>query len=330
LDLIKIKKSRLFDGRLRDESLPENLALNLISLEDERSLPFISPRISPSPQGEEEVYQALVLGLRDYFFKNGFKAAIIGLSGGIDSALTACIAVDALGKDRVNLLFMPSEFTSRESYEDARKIAENLGVPLKEISIDSLFKSYRDLVLKEFAYQDFQVAEENLQARIRANLLFYLSNREGYLVISTSNKSECAVGYTTIYGDMAGGFAPLKDVYKTWVYRLAKYRNSVSPVFPERLFTKPPSAELRPGQTDQDTLPPYELLDEILKLYIEEGASEEEICTKGFERGLVKKVLSMIKKAEYKRRQAPIGIKVTKRAFGKDWRYPVSNQFPED
>ena len=146
-------------------------------------------------------------------------------------------------------------------------------------------------------------------------------------MISTSNKSECAVGYTTIYGDMAGGFAPLKDVYKTWVYKLAKYRNSVSPVFPERLFTKPPSAELRPGQTDQDTLPPYELLDEILKLYIEEGASVEEICTKGFERGLVKKVLSMIKKAEYKRRQAPVGIKVTKRAFGKDWRYPVSNQF---
>ncbi len=326
INVERIKRLRLLDSRLRDENLPQEHFFKYITFEDKRELPYFKPVVYPSPQAEEEVYRALVLGLRDYFYKNGFKAAILGLSGGIDSALVAALAVDALGKDKVHLLFMPSEFTSRESYEDAREVAKNLEVPLKEVSIDSLFSAYRSVVQEKLGYQDFHVAEENLQARIRANLLFYLSNREGYLVISTSNKSECAVGYTTIYGDMAGGFAPLKDVYKTWVYRLARYRNSISPVFPERLFTKPPSAELRPNQTDQDTLPPYEVLDEILRLYIEEGLSEEDICRQSFEEEAVKKVLKMLKKAEYKRKQAPMGIKVTKRAFGKDWRYPITNK----
>ncbi len=273
-----------------------------------------------------ELYEALKLALRDYFYKNNFRGVILGLSGGIDSALVAVLAVDALGKEKVKALFMPSEFTSKESMEDAYRLSQNLGIPLITVPITSIFESYRG-EMKKLGYEDFSVADENLQARIRANLLFYFSNREGYLVLSTSNKSEAATGYTTIYGDMSGGFAPLKDVYKTWVYKLAYYRNSLYPVIPERILVKAPSAELRPGQRDEDTLPPYKILDEILYLHLEEGLDLEEIIKRGFEQELVVKIFKMIKIAEYKRRQAPLGPKVTRCALGVDYKIPVTCTF---
>mgnify|MGYP001773146572 CR=1 FL=1 len=321
----KVISERLFERRLKEERPKEALLYKELNLEKE--VPCLEGRISENPKEEEEIYSALKLALRDYFYKNGFRGIVLGLSGGVDSALTAVLAVDALGKERVTALFMPSEFTSQESYEDAKELARNLEIPLIEIPITEIFKSYRETFKKRLGFEDFTVAEENLQARIRANLLFYLSNREGQLVLSTSNKSEAATGYTTIYGDMAGGFAPLKDVYKTMVYRLASYRNSLSPVIPERILKKAPSAELRPGQTDQDTLPPYEILDEILKLHLEEGLTPEEIVKKGFEERTVQKVFYMLKRAEYKRKQAPLGPKITKRAFGRDYRMPVTNGY---
>ncbi len=334
LDLNKIKRLRLIDTRLREET---QKIIEIISIKDKRKLPFILPKIKETPLNEAEIYQALITGLRDYFHKNGFKKAILGLSGGIDSSLVACLAVDALGKDKVIALFMPTEFTLQESFEDARILAKNLGIKLIEVPIQKIFETYREEIAKYLGFENFTVAEENLQARIRANLLFYMSNRKGYLVLSTSNKSELAVGYTTIYGDMSGGFAPIKDVYKTLVYKLARYRNTLKPDIPERVFKKAPSAELRPGQTDQDTLPPYEVLDIILKSYIEEGLSTQEIVEKlGKEikklsydelASIVEKVIFMIKKAEYKRKQAPIGTKITKRAFGKDWCMPITNKF---
>lgn len=321
----KVISERLLEPRLKEERLKEALSYKELTLEKE--VPCLEGRISESPKAEEEIYSALKLALRDYFYKNGFKGVILGLSGGIDSALTAVLAVDALGKDTVKALFMPSDFTSKESYEDAQELARNLEIPLMEISISEIFQSYRETFKKTLGFEDFTVAEENLQARIRANLLFYLSNREGQLVLSTSNKSEAGTGYTTIYGDMSGGYAPLKDVYKTLVYRLSRYRNSLSPLIPERILKKAPSAELRPGQTDQDTLPPYEILDEILKLHLEEGLTPEEITEKGFEERTVHRVFSMLKRAEYKRKQAPLGPKITKRAFGRDYRMPVTNGY---
>lgn len=302
-------------------------SIDLIQVTLEGEVPLFSGRIEQSPEGEEEVYRALMLSLRDYVEKNGFRGVIFGLSGGIDSALVATLSVDALGKERVKALFMPSEFTSKESREDAQELAKNLGIELIEIPITNLFNLYRKEFEKYLGYIDFTIAEENLQARIRANILFYLSNREGYLVLSTSNKSESATGYGTIYGDIAGGFAPLKDVYKTWVYRLARFRNNISRVIPDRILTKPPSAELRPGQTDQDTLPPYELLDEILRLHLEEGLTPEEIFAMGFDQETVKKVMKMLKNAEYKRRQAPPGPKITMNTFGIDYRIPITSRF---
>ena len=331
LDINQVKRIRLLDTRLRDEKKMDpfikDLSFKEVTIKGLKEVPYFEGKVENNLKEEEEIYKALITGLRDYVVKNNFKSVIIGLSGGIDSALVATLAVDALGRDRVKLLFMPSEFTSKESYEDAKEVAKNLGLKLYQISITPMFKVFRDCFKSTFGFEDFQVADENIQARIRANILFYLSNREGHLVLSTSNKSECAVGYTTIYGDMAGGFAPIKDIYKTQIYKLARYRNTLSYVFPERLFKKPPSAELKPSQTDQEILPPYEILDKILQLYIEKGMSLEEICAKGFNRELVEKIVLMVKKAEYKRKQAPIGIKVSKRAFGKDWRYPVTNRF---
>ncbi len=331
-----IKNLRLLDPRLRETPFyssqnepPCFPFVQNLKIEDPRNLPEFKGKISEEPGFEEEIYKALITGLKDYFFKNGFRKAVLGLSGGIDSSLTACIAVDALGAENVLAIFMPSEFTSRESYEDARELAKNLNINLIELPITQVFNSYKILFKEKLGYEDFSVADENIQARIRANFLFYLSNKEGYLVLSTSNKSESATGYTTIYGDMAGGFAPIKDVYKTLVYKLARYRNSVNPVIPERIFKKPPTAELKPGQRDQDVLPPYEVLDEILRLYLEEGKGMEEIAERIGDKGVVEKVLKMIRKAEYKRKQAPIGTKITKRAFGKDWRMPVTNAFVE-
>jgi len=298
-----------------------------ISLSLKKEVPFIKGRIERNPEEEEEVFSALKLSLKDYFYKNGFQGVIFGLSGGIDSALVAVLSVYALGREKVKALFMPSEFTSRSSFEDAEALAKNLGIPFLHFPIQEIFKLYREEIKKYLNYADFTVAEENLQARIRANLLFYLSNREGFLVLATSNKSEAATGYGTIYGDIAGGFAPLKDVYKTMVYRLARYLNSIEPFIPERIFIKAPSAELRPDQKDEDTLPPYKILDEILWLHLEEGLTPEEIVVRGYSPETVKKVLLMLKKAEYKRRQAPLGPKITKRALGLDFRLPITNQY---
>ena len=320
----QVKKIRLLEQRLKEGVIqsPETIKVQRTSCN--KMVSFVKNEVKSVLEGEAEVYRAICTGIRDYVEKNGFKKVIVGVSGGIDSALTLCLAVDALGNERVMPVFMPSNFTSKESKEDAEELCKNLRLSLKTYSIFEVFEVFR----KVLNSKEFGLADENLQARIRANILFYLSNKEGALVLSTSNKSETAVGYTTIYGDMAGGFAPLKDVYKTEVYALARYRNSISPVIPEKIFVKPPTAELRENQKDQDTLPPYPVLDEILKLYVEEGFSEEEIVIKtGFTEDLVKKVILMLKKAEFKRKQAPIGVKVSKRAFGRDWRMPVTNKF---
>ena len=319
LELKKVRRKRLLDIRLRE--IKAHQSVSLYPVEVSQDCPFCSPRVEKNPEGEEEIYTALKTGLRAYFTKNHFEKAVIGLSGGIDSSLTACLAVDALGKDKVVGVFMPSEFTSQESKEDAFELAKNLGIELYTFPIDSIFMEFRRVLKVE----DFSIADENLQARIRANFLLYLSNKYRWLVLATSNKSEASVGYTTIYGDMAGGFAPLKDVYKTLVYRLASYRNSIKQDIPQRVFEKPPSAELRHGQTDQDTLPPYELLDTILMLYIEEGLSQEEIVKRGIDPQTVKKVINMVRLAEYKRKQSPVGVKITQRAFGRDWRMPITN-----
>ncbi len=320
LEVERVKRKRLLDLRLREKGV-DNPSVNAFIPAQEKALCEV--RVEVSPKDEEEVYKALLLAIRDYVEKNSFERVVLGLSGGIDSSLVACLAVDALGKDRVVGVFMPSEFTSSESREDVYELSKNLGISLLEYPIKEVYSTYLTLLDSE----ELSIAEENLQARIRANILFYLSNKYGWLVLSTSNKSESAVGYTTIYGDMAGGFAPIKDLYKTWVYKLARYRNSIKPDIPERVLVRPPTAELRPNQTDQDTLPPYELLDQVLELHIEEGMGLEDIVALGFDRELVKKVLTMVRKAEYKRRQAPIGPKLTKRAFGKDWRMPISGSY---
>ncbi|HQA04480.1 MAG TPA: NAD+ synthase, partial [Thermodesulfovibrio thiophilus] len=274
---------------------------------------------------EEETFKALVTGLKDYVNKNGFQKVCLGLSGGIDSAFVALIAKEALGKDRVTGVFMPSLYTSNESREDVYELVKNLGVELIEISIDETFTEYIKTLSKIFAGLPEDITEENIQSRIRANILMALSNKFGWLVITTGNKSEMAVGYSTLYGDMAGGYAVIKDVYKTTVYKVAKWVSNG--IIPERVFTKPPSAELKPGQTDQDSLPPYDILDKILKLHIEKCMGEREIIEYGFDEDTVKRVLNMVKKAEFKRRQSPPGIKISPVSLGKDWRFPITNRF---
>ena len=283
------------------------------------------------PSMEEEVFKGLVLGLKDYFKKNSFSKAVIGISGGIDSALVSAIATVALGRENVTGVFMPSMFTSKESMEDSKELAKNLGINLLEISINNIYKAYINSLKPFFKDLPFNTTEENIQARIRGNLLMAFSNKFGWLVLTTGNKSEMSTGYTTLYGDMAGGFALLKDVPKTLVYKIAKYYNEIYPEngIPERIFKKAPTAELRPNQTDQDTLPPYDILDKIIKSYVEEDKSYEEICQLIKDKETVKKVIAMIDKNEYKRRQAPPGIKITPRAFGKDWRIPITNRFKD-
>ena len=276
---------------------------------------------------EAEVYQALVLGVRDYLGKNGFRGALLGLSGGIDSALVLAIAVDALGADKVRAVMMPSPYTAEISLADARDMARRLGVRYEEIPIAPGMAAFDTMLAPAFSGLPADTTEENIQARIRGSLLMALSNKTGVLVLTTGNKSEIAVGYCTLYGDMAGGLAVLKDVKKTLVYRLARWRNSVSSVIPERIITRPPSAELKPGQTDQDSLPPYETLDAIVEAYVEYGRSAPEIIAQGFAEADVRRVLSLLRINEYKRRQAPIGIRVTRRSFGQDWRYPVTNRY---
>jgi len=276
-----------------------------------------------------EIYEALLLGTRDYVRKNQFKTVVLGLSGGVDSALCACIAADALGASNVVGVSMPSDFTSGASREDAEALARALGLRFYSIPIRDVFETYRRALEPAFSGQAADTTEENLQARIRGNYLMALSNKFGWLVLTTGNKSEVSVGYSTLYGDTAGGFAVLKDVYKTMVYDLARHRATRDgrTVIPERTLSRPPSAELRPDQTDQDALPPYEVLDPILRLYVEEDRAVREIAELGYEVEMVRRIVRMVDRAEYKRRQSPPGIKITPRAFGKDRRLPITNRW---
>lgn len=278
---------------------------------------------------EASVYKALKLGLADYVNKSGFPGVVLGMSGGIDSALTLAVATDALGAEKVHAVMMPSEFTADISIQDAREMAEKLGVKYSEIAIKALFEQYQQALATQFANLPFDATEENLQARIRGMLLMAISNKFGSLVVTTGNKSEMAVGYCTLYGDMAGGFALLKDVPKTLVYRLCNYRNSLSHVIPQRIITRPPSAELRPNQLDQDSLPPYEVLDAIIEAYVEDDLSRSEIIGLGFTQYDVNRVIKMIDRNEYKRRQSPVGVRITHRGFGKDRRYPITGKLAD-
>ena len=288
--------------------------------------------VVPVPGIEAQAWAALVTGVRDYMGKNGFPTAVIGLSGGIDSALVLAIAVDALGADRVRTVMMPSPYTADISWIDAREMAQRVGVRYDEISIAPMFESFKRSLAGEFAGLPEDTTEENIQARVRGTLLMALSNKFGHIVLTTGNKSEMATGYCTLYGDMAGGFAVIKDVAKTLVYRLAIWKNAQAndgrgAIIPQRIITRPPSAELRPDQTDQDSLPEYEVLDAILQRYIEDDQAIDEIVAAGFERTDVERVTRLIKINEYKRRQAPVGIRITHRAFGRDWRYPITSKF---
>jgi len=265
--------------------------------------------------------------VRDYVLKNGFPGVLVGLSGGIDSALTLAIAVDALGAGKVRAIMMPSQYTADMSREDARAEAQALGVCYTDIPIDAIFAAYRTALAREFEALPEDVTEENLQSRIRGTLLMALSNKTGAIVLTTGNKSELGTGYATLYGDMAGGFAVLKDIDKMLVYALARYRNGRGSAIPQRVLERPPSAELKPNQTDQDSLPPYPILDAILDAYVERDVSPADIVATGHSRADVERVVARVRAAEYKRRQAPIGVRVTSRAFGKDWRYPVTNRF---
>ena len=287
------------------------------------------PALAPVLGVEEEIYEALVLGLRDYAYKNGFDKVLIGLSGGIDSTLTAAIAADAMGPEAVLGVTMPSEFSSSGSVDDSKALSENLGSEMLQIPIARAYDQYVQMLEDTFGPTEMGLAEENLQARIRGQILMAISNRYGHLVLATGNKSEMACGYATLYGDMAGGYALLKDLLKTDVYALARFRNRKSLVIPESVITKPPSAELRPGQKDSDSLPPYDVLDPILREYIEEDAAIEDIVSEGHDAEIVRRVVTLVDRAEYKRRQAPPGPKVTVKAFGRDRRLPITNKWRE-
>jgi NAD+ synthase (glutamine-hydrolysing) len=283
--------------------------------------------IEPELSDEASVYGALVVGVRDYVNKHGFPGVVMGLSGGVDSALTLAIAVDALGADRVHAVMMPSRYTSSMSLDDAREQARLLGVKYSVLSIESMFEATLATLKNEFAGRPPDATEENIQSRCRMLLLMGISNKTGKMLLTTGNKSEMAVGYATLYGDMAGGFAPIKDCSKMLVYRLAAYRNAGGRVIPQRVIDRPPSAELRPDQKDSDSLPSYEVLDAILEAFIEEDLSVDEIEARGFDRTTVGRVLDLVKRNEYKRRQAPPGVRVSRRAFGRDWRYPITNGY---
>ncbi len=282
---------------------------------------------APDLSLEASAYKALVLGVHDYLGKNGFPGALIGLSGGIDSALTVAVAADALGPGQVHAVMMPSQFTADISVEDSRAMVKALGVRYSEIAIKPIFDAFMAGLAEEFEGREFDTTEENLQSRIRGTILMSMSNKFGAIVLTTGNKSEMSTGYATLYGDMAGGFGVLKDLTKGLVYRLAQYRNTVSPVIPERVITRPPSAELRPDQVDADSLPPYDVLDAIVEMYVEQDRSVDDIVAAGHERGAVERIVRLIHINEYKRRQSPPGIRITHRGFGKDWRYPITNRY---
>jgi NAD+ synthase (glutamine-hydrolysing) len=334
----------VFDGRsmlvdrsghviARAKAFEEDLLISDISLDTANKVKgsVIAPQsaICPLLENAQEVYQALLLGLKDYVNKNGFRKVAIGLSGGIDSALVAVLAADALGKENVNGIFMPSRYSSQESADDASVIALNLGIRYEVVSIENIFKVYLSSLEELFLGSDSNIAEENLQARIRGNILMALSNKFGWLILTTGNKSEMSTGYATLYGDMAGGFAVIKDVPKTLVYKLCAYRNSISDIIPVSIMTKEPTAELKPNQKDSDSLPVYEKLDPILKSYVEDDIDIKKIVSSGFKSKDVLRVVEMVDRSEYKRRQSPPGIRITPRAFGKDRRMPITNRFKE-
>src|SRR5262245_37647843 len=325
LDVEAVFRQRLHDPRRRQQKLSPSAATEVFSLTPRAHRPKpAKPLKQPEPLSEvAEIYKALVLGTRDYVVKNGFERVVLGLSGGIDSALTACVAVDALGRENVVGVLMPSEFSSRGSIEDSEALGKNLGIELLAIPITDVLQSFTTALKPGFKGAKPDVTEENLQARIRGAYLMALSNKFGWLVLSTGNKSEISTGYCTLYGDMAGGFALLKDVMKTTVYRLARYCKRI----PRAIIEKPPSAELRPNQLDTDSLPPYELLDPILKAYVEEDRSFAEMVDMGFDAQLIQRVIRLVDMSEYKRRQAAPGVKITPRAFGRDRRMPITNRF---
>jgi NAD+ synthase (glutamine-hydrolysing) len=314
------------DGEVKQQLPAWHEAVALVRLEDGAPKPV---RGSLDARLEAHVYAALVMGVRDYVRKNRFPGVLLGLSGGVDSALVLAVAVDALGRDAVRAVMLPSPYTRPISVEDARTMAGTLGVRYDEIPIEAVFGAFLETLAPEFRDLPADAAEENVQARIRGTLLMALSNKFGSIVLTTGNKSEMAVGYATLYGDMAGGFAVLKDISKTMVYRLCRYRNALGRVIPERIITRAPSAELRADQVDQDSLPPYDALDGILEAYVEQDRSPAEIVAQGFAPAEVAKVVRLIKVNEYKRRQAAVGIRVTPRGFGKDWRYPITSAWTE-
>ena len=316
------------DGRLawRAASFEETLAV--VPFDGRAWACDAPPAAEPSP--EEEVYGALVTGVRDYVTKNGFPGAIIGLSGGIDSALTLCVAVDALGADKVRAVMLPSPYTAQMSLDDSREMVRRLGVRYDEIAIEPAMKVYHAMLAEQFHGLAEDATEENLQSRIRGNVLMALSNKTGAIVLTTGNKSEMATGYATLYGDMAGGFAVLKDLYKCFVYSLSRWRNTRGEVIPENIIVRPPSAELKPDQVDQDSLPPYEVLDAIVEAYMERDESPRELIARGFAEADVRRVVGLLKRNEYKRRQAPVGIRITRRGFGRDWRYPITSRYRDE
>ena len=331
LDVAAVGRARQGEGRKKPLS-PRVAALVdrvEVRVPTRKTSSTVMPPLEMPLERLDEAYRALVLGVQDYVLKNGFRRVVIGLSGGVDSALTAVIAVDALGADNVLGVFMPSPYTSRTSREDVADLARRLRIQVDTLSITTTFKSYLRVLSKPFAGSRPDTTEENLQARIRGNLLMAYSNKFGHLVLTTGNKSEMSVGYATLYGDMAGGFAVIKDVPKTMVYELSHLRNLVGPepVIPKRVLERPPTAELRPDQKDEDSLPPYAILDPILKAYVEEDRALEDIVAMGFARETVVRVMAMVDRSEYKRRQAPLGIKITHRAFGKDRRMPITNRY---
>ncbi|HVM63897.1 MAG TPA: NAD+ synthase [Acidimicrobiales bacterium] len=327
LDLRDVFRKRMVDPRGRVPASPLPLA-HVSALSSEEHRDRRAGRIAPVPGLAEEVYEALVLGTRDYVRKNGFSDVVLGMSGGIDSSLVACIAADALGGDHVHGVALPTRFTSDQSNEDAAAVAANLGIELRTIPIEPAFEATLSMLEPSFAGLPAGVAEENLQGRLRMAVLMALNNKFGWLVLIAGNKSELAVGYTTIYGvDMAGGFAVIKDVFKTRVYELASYRNTLGSVIPQSVLEKPPSAELRPGQRDDQSLPPYDVLDPILAAYVEEDMTLEELLEGGWDRATVERIVRLVDVAEWKRRQSPPGVRVTVKAFGKDRRLPITNRF---
>jgi NAD+ synthase (glutamine-hydrolysing) len=336
LNLDAVSMQRLHSPRRRQEVMKlekgdvEEVVIHVEKkLYETRTVPHLPPVEYNIMEPTEEVYEALVLGTSEYISKNGITGIVIGQSGGIDSSLVSTIAVDAIGRENVRGLFMPSPYTSKESKEDVYFLAKNLGIKIIELPIHNIFKGYLDALKEEFQGLAEDVTEENIQARIRGNILMAFSNKFGWLVLTTGNKSEMSVGYATLYGDMAGGFAVIKDVPKTMVYELCRWKNKKEGriVIPERVLRKEPSAELRPNQKDTDTLPPYSLLDPILRAYIEDDKGFEEILSLGCKVESAQKVIRMVDTSEYKRRQAPPGIKITKRAFGRDRRFPITNKY---